>query len=228
MTKRSHHSFQNPDECQSSSTHAGRRYACPVAMRTWLFCALPLLLSLGCLSTSVRPLSPDGPFHLREGYGYVLLDLDVDRNIETLQLSSVTKVSGLKVDENYYVLELRAGRYSWHRVITENYFKIRYNLSWMRDDERREFEVIEGYVNYPGQLRLRGLASGHLTVSMLNRSAAAAEVLQEQFPQLWSNYPVAYSGYLRDDFLEIYQGLQAGSSEGEPTEPSVAVRGAAP
>ena len=193
-----------------------------------LLCALPLLLSLGCLSTSVRPLSPDGPFHLREGYGYVLLDLDVDRKIKILQLSNVTKVSGLEVDENYYVLELRAGRYSWHRVITETYFKIRYNLSWMRDDERREFEVIEGYVNYPGQLRLRGLASGHLTVSMLNRSAAAAEVLQEQFPQLWSNYPVAYSGYLRDDFLEVYQGLQIKSLQREPLETSGDLGGATP
>jgi hypothetical protein len=157
----------------------------------------------GC-GSYYRQIPPRESVAMKKGDGLLVIDLASEIRVENLQLAAWVRVGPLDPTQRYHILSVPPGRYSW-RTVEVSHYGYWYRLYRSPDGERREFDVVAGQINYPGQLQLRRAGPGMIHFGVSNQSAHALADLEQLVPDLLTRHPMVYTGFQRDDFLLEYR-----------------------
>jgi dienelactone hydrolase len=175
----------------------------------WL--AAAALWSVGCVSTS-WPIDPGDPVTLEPGQGLLIVHVQTDRRIESIEASDVILAEDVPEGTHVRLIGITAGSYRWDNVRLPS-SNIRYRFPY---DDAMRFHVEPGAINYVGMVQVKGNGSYSLMVNSIDRTAIALAELRERFPELAEKYPIVYSGPARHEFLPRYLAAAHGS-ERTPT-----------
>jgi dipeptidyl aminopeptidase/acylaminoacyl peptidase len=142
---------------------------------------------------------------VKDGNGLLAVDINTtNAYVNVVKVERVgslfggTSLTGLGLGDNVRLVELPAGTYRWSRVdMNGAYLHI-------RDDERFQFKVEPGVINYPGDLDIQSTGSGnryYTTVS--DRAGRAMSNLDTMYPGVRHKFPLRYQGALPDGFPEF-------------------------
>jgi hypothetical protein len=93
-------------------------------------------------------------------------------------------VMTLNDGENYVVLPLHAGQYSWDSITIGRYYMLfKFGLP---------FNIVAGKINYVGdiELVLDGRGGANYALRVVDRRRSSLVPMASAYPQLWSTYPV--------------------------------------
>ena len=117
-------------------------------------------------------------------------------------------------------LVLRAGTYRWSRIdLPAPGLNSWYSWELDEGDGHWRFQVEPGRINYPGVLNLERKGRDRLLHFTLNRTGQLIEFLREEAGFLFEDYPMAYTGRVRDDFLAFYSSQFVRTSRSEEGRP---------
>ena len=148
---------------------------------------------------------PGEEVKVKDGNGLLAVDINTaNAYVNVVKIERVgslfggTSLTGLGLGDNVRLVELPAGTYRWSRVdMNGAYLHI-------RDDERFQFKVEPGVINYPGDLDIEYTGSGnryYTTVS--DRAGRAMSNLDTMYPGVRHKFPLRYQGALPDGFPEF-------------------------
>ena len=155
---------------------------------------------------------------LINGQGYLLLDIESQRPIAELQLSSNFSIKDIQPGKTQKLIPLNAGSYQW-QMLSAPHFDLPFRLK-LSDDKRWSFIIKPGSINYIGHLIVmeqRGFRS--IDARLVSRSTLADQTLLQLYPQA-AQFPFRYAGYLRDDFPDYF--LPANSTTANSTTSKLA------
>ena len=181
------------------------------------------LLVLGaCAVATPRPPIPSSTTaSLAEGRGYVVVHVDTNTVVDELHAGRELIGQALPAGQHIWLIELPAGRHAWTgvRITFRDHAKTYRPEQFVGLNEREfEFDVVEGRINYPGELVIRtdpksyrfavhrGRAGWVWNISIRNRnhSAMAIRRLAKTFDGLLASHPIRYAGTSGDGFLDYY------------------------
>jgi hypothetical protein len=171
---------------------------------------LPFISLLASCVTNVQSLKNDVNVPLQEGYGYLLLGVTANRTLEFVQLKGEQWLNltayDLRPGSHYFLLNVKAGRYSIRRMQLDAFNRIGLN------DESWEFEVYPRQISYVGTLELntRGFWTA---VELVNRSSEALEFMETSFPNILSAWKIAFGGVGQDDFYNMLEKNELETSQ---------------
>lgn len=174
---------------------------------------MKLLSYLASLAVFVGPhcaaeptLSP-----LADDEGYLALNIVIQSMVpESVKLESAELfgaghlVRELKSGENFHLIKLPAGEYSWSRIQVNNsyYFNI--------DDQNFNVSVLPGKINYSGHLLIEIFQYyGTAYFNYVNRSSQVIDALEGCCAELSKQYPLVFTGTSPDPFIDFYHQLLA-------------------
>lgn len=176
-----------------------------------------IALTIAGCSTSSPPilLALDQTIRLEPDQGILIVEVDASEAVQRLVLqptdrfASTIDLEDLAPGRRARLLVLPGGLYRWSEIDMKGGEAVdgrQYPTTWRIDstDDHWHFSVRPGVVNYPGMLVLERVGPVHMRMYTLNRSAQLIESVGGQGGRLVSDYPIAYSGRGRDDFLEFY------------------------
>lgn len=190
-------------------------------------CLAPALLVVsGCARWTVGELRRlDQTIELREGQGILVVETESNDRIHRLTIESTDgrggrfELRGIGTDRRLGLLVIPAGDYRWSQIELPgvDYRGRHYPYVWALGEEEGHwrFSVRPGAINYPGLLVLNRQGKGWLAAFTMNRSGQLVEQLRSRAPALLFEYPLTYSGRMRDDFLEYYSEKFAERRGGE-------------
>lgn len=158
---------------------------------------------LGACATQVTSLKYDQDKPLANQQGYLLLGVQTNQNLHTIDISGPQDIelssADIKKGTNYLLVDLPAGTYTINQVLFGHYRAVDLN-----DEEKWQFEVVPGQINYVGHLevRLRGYWRVTHQIELVNSSSEALEFLLEKYPNLYSKRSLVYGGPGQDYFFE--------------------------
>lgn len=162
-----------------------------------IFLSFSLLLC-SCANTVTN--LPDAKHQRAQNSGYVLLPVFRNINVHEISITGPTNFQISKSDlieqERYMLIELPAGNYRYDDIVIYKYF-IEHDF----DADLWDFNVQPNAINYIGHLKIKNLGFLRVHLEIQNNSSVALEYLEENYPQLMSQYPLIYSGMGNDDFL---------------------------
>ncbi|TQV87809.1 hypothetical protein [Aliikangiella coralliicola] len=166
-------------------------------------------------------IKPENLEALPNGYGYLLIDVDVAGIAPSFSYVKVksskknprkkkkvkyskngTHVVTLKHSENgLYALPMPAGTYQITQI-NAPFFDLPYKLDTSTKNEWR-FKIEAGKTNFAGHLSIKKERSTrYLDVNLINRFATEKERLENTLQQLLSLAPLAHGVGVRDDFAQ--------------------------
>lgn len=181
--------------------------------------ALALALASGLPGCVAPVVEPGGDLSLADDEGLLVVHTWSRWPLRRLDAGVRTIASGIPEGEDFRLVRMPAGRYRWSDAVFQRNAPY-YKLSTYRTGAW-EFEVRPGVINYPGLLWIgeTRLDGGMRTAGMrsVNRSAWASVLLLQKFPEAFQRYEVVFTGFVRDDFLEVYRREKL-ARESQPPE----------
>ncbi|MEM7411445.1 MAG: hypothetical protein AAF430_14500 [Myxococcota bacterium] len=165
---------------------------------------------LACAGVKPIDLATEDPSSLPEDAAILVLEIDTEVRIGTLEISGVAATNhvvakDLKEGKHLLFVSLRPGQYSW-RMLKRYLGGTEYHWRLRREHDRMGFRVERGLLNYPGVLRVRRARYDRwLEIRNLNHAAQTRARLAREFPELLEKFPIRYTGEDRDEFLERYE-----------------------
>lgn len=196
----------------------------PPRVRRFLIEALVVfLLVLGACAvpTPRPPIAASPPAPLAASRGYVVVHVDTNTVVDKLYAGRELISQALPAGQHIWLIDLPAGRHAWTgvRITFKEHVKTYRPEQFGGLNEREfEFDVVEGRINYPGELVIRtdpksyrftvrrGRAGWFWNLSIRNRnhSAMAIRRLAKTFGDLFASHPIRYAGTSGDGFLDYY------------------------
>ncbi len=152
------------------------------------------------------------------GYGYLLLDLNLERDVGHIKLHTNTKIKSksknrrdrgtielgpFKAGRHLRLIALPQGEYQWEETNVHHYDLPSYFSTV--DDDRWQFSIKALRINYIGQLLVsEERSSRSVAVRLVNRIATSGEEVREKFATEIERYPLNNSGSFRDHFFETW------------------------
>jgi len=174
---------------------AGASFAFPALL------ALLAILAAGALGCASPGIHPGADVSLGPGEGILVVHSDSDLDISRLRVRPAREVWSQTAGSRLLVLVVPAGAYRWRDLQVEGE-----GDSWefaFPADPRYSFRVLPGTINYGGSFLVVDQPD-RVFMKVLNRSAAMLALLEREHAELLSLFPIAYTGHVRDDFLEHY------------------------
>lgn len=173
-------------------------------MKLFLPYLLLVYLLSGC-ATKVSTLEKDVDISLDENYGYLLIGIETNSNLEEILIDGARsiKLTGKDVRKGtqYILVDMPSGNYSiekikvnkfWHTELTEGYW---------------DFNVSSGVISYVGHINVEtiGWWQPISIIELANRSSEAVIFMEKQYPKILSSRKIIYDGPGEDPFLEYVQ-----------------------
>jgi hypothetical protein len=172
-------------------------------MRIMTILIFLLMFFLVSCTTKVTSIKQDQISVLGEDKGYVLLGIQTNRDLKSIQIDGPQTISlsssDIKKGTNYLLVDLKAGIYTIKRI------RIGYYAGFRLDNKDYwSFEVKPNQVSYVGHLEIvqRGYFYLFAYAELVNRASEAIEFLENKFPNILSEYNLAYSGPGTDYLFE--------------------------
>lgn len=162
------------------------------------FALLSLAVPLGCAS---GPLVPRQSVRLGENEGILVIHTDSPLQIKHLRAEGFGGAWQQDSGDQISLVVVPAREYRWRTMrLLRKHINLRFTPP---EDGRWSFRVRSGTICYPGSI-LASERGGYVGVRTINRSALVLPRLEQDFATLLDQYPLAYTGHVRDDFLEHY------------------------
>jgi hypothetical protein len=179
------------------------------------------LLSLACIlafltgcNSTVTNLNADDDILANEdsiNVGYLLIAVETDRSLKAIEIDGPRDIALSHLDltsgSNYILVDMPAGEYEITRIEINGFYSLT-----LLDPKLWKVEVQANTVSYVGDLEISasGFWSRTSSVKLMNRSAEALQLMQEQYPNIMEQRLMTHGGPGDDYFLEA---AQAGSDE---------------
>ena len=163
-----------------------------------------LLSLLTACATKVTSIKRDFDRSLGKDKGYLLLGIETNRDLKSIMVAGPEDImltsADMKKGTNYILIDLKAGNYTFDKVMLDNYWRI-----WLDDEDYWTFEVMPNQISYVGHLEIarRGFWGGTTYAELVNRSSEALEFLEENYPTILANRSIAYGGPGDDSFFQF-------------------------
>jgi hypothetical protein len=166
-------------------------------------------------SKSDDALTINAPQELDKKSGYLLVDLNLERDIGIVVIGSATRLSSsrrnvtkpfiklgpLSAGRHLYLLSLPEGEYSWSEISVPHY-DLPHRVDSSEDSGWR-FRVMAGQINYAGQILIsKERSSSKVSIALLNRIAYTLDELRAAYAIPFDRYQLHYAGLTRDLFVE--------------------------
>jgi len=183
-------------------------------LRLGLALASALAFASGC--TSLALVDPSKPIELASDEGLVIVHTVSTLQIERLDMDGVPVLANVPRGISFRIFKAKAGEHRFSRVILEAASRTEWGrgFRYVRFDGLEAnprygtFRVEAGKLNYPGQIHLDATERGYYFeiawVAIHNRSAVAWMHVKRKYPQLLEDYPIVYTGPVRDVFLDRF------------------------
>lgn len=179
------------------------------AARQSLVALAVIASAIGCASPHPRPIQPGEV--LRPDEGLLVLHLRTERPLRSLAISGSSFPLEVGTGTHLLLIAVSAGSYRWSALGTpsnaEDPESETVELLFPYGAEFR-FRIEAGRINYAGMLEV-GYVDWGVGVRSVERTALALEEIRSRFPKLLEQYPIVYSGAVRDVFLERYLAAQS-------------------
>lgn len=152
---------------------------------------------------------------LKSNEGYLLAGIEIYNIIPSkiyLQgdsLLSIESIADLAPGDQYRLLALPAGTYTYKRVF--NNAHINKNVYWSILERKFSVTVKAGAINYSGHLISDIEGTRYASFSYRNRSSQALRFLDQCCNQLLSKYSFRYTGESPDPYAEFRTRTQGGN-----------------
>jgi len=182
--------------------------------RLGLALAFALAFASGC--TSLALVDPSKPIELASDEGLVIVHTVSTLQIDRLEMDGVPVLTNVARGISFRIFKAKAGEHRFSRVVLVIPPRGRMrggalHLAFDRYDTNPDygsFRVEAGKLNYPGQIHLdateRVWGFQVAAVGIHNRSAVAWMHVKKKYPQLLEDYPIVYTGPVRDVFLDRF------------------------
>lgn len=172
---------------------------------------IPTFLLMSCFGAVAASESSHSP--LDDDEGYLVMALYIDGRVpNSIKLRSQAlfgrsdEMSSLKQGQNFKLVKLAAGKYSWDRINVNNvnYFDLR--------DQSFDITVHARKINYGGHFMVDiNDRFNTATFNYVNRSSEVIDYLKNCCEALNQRYPLVFSVDSVDPFIEFYTHLTAGA-----------------
>lgn len=162
-----------------------------------------ILILIGCTS-KLSKIEVDVASKLTEGKGYLLLEVNTDISLNTVEIRGESRVDltekDLREGSNYILVQLDAGEYYINSVTRKSGY---WKFSIKSNEEYYKFSVNPNSISYIGTLAVRSNEYTALeSMILINNSSFALEFMHERFPNILQSRVMIYSGPGTDAFLE--------------------------
>jgi len=162
-----------------------------------------VLLSLLPLTTQA---STDISMPLAEDEGWAIIAIYSKGYAEKIELSGSGfgnnhTFGPLDYSQEFQIVKLKAGKYSWERVIK----KVGENGRQKSDFSHLDlnFEITAGNLNYVGLFMYESNGST-FSAKILNRTSIILSILKQDFPQYLKKYDVVNGIYPSDRYIDFF------------------------
>lgn len=174
-----------------------------------------VIFGLGCAAKVSRIANPDGEIELADNEGLVVLHVDSEVELKSIQWYRVSIPGPIKPGKSLWVARAPADKYHWHGVVVQGSpgYDGRYRIDpskYSRETEL-DIEIRPGVVNYIGELIIDKASSqgwyrgAALYVRVRNHAAATFREIERLHPTLLDRFDIHFAGASNDPFLEFYQ-----------------------
>lgn len=142
---------------------------------------------------------------LSEEEGYLVLSLESNKKIADVIIKSEFFTKNIKFKdvpegENFALLKVKAGKYSWSSVMYHLGRPTKFNY---KKDEKT-FIVEPGIINYPGtweaEMEITTRRSVILYLSTKNKSSYELKKLRKKYPKIYKKYEFKFQGDVKDKY----------------------------
>lgn len=164
-----------------------------------------LLLTQGCQLQRIELVNPGAPLQLEENYGYFFLPLYQNRHIREITIFGAKDFQldyrQLRNKTNTILLQLPAGNYSFNSMKLYDLYSGKHSLNLVMhsifDDERFDFTIEKGKVNYLGHMYVNYNAdvfNASTSLNLVNSSEKTKQYLNATYPEILEMFPFVYVG----------------------------------
>lgn len=171
--------------------------------RLLIICFAAFLVSCG--STKVSSIKKDVDIPLGENSGYLMLGVELTRNIKSIEISGARNVvlssEDLEKVRNYFLIEMPAGDYQFDMIRFNRRYRMELKEGYW------DFEVKPNEISYVGHLEVRtsGWWFANTFIELENRASDALIFLEENYPNILAAKKVRFRGPGEDKFFEYIE-----------------------
>jgi len=175
---------------------------------------LILSVFLNACATQVSTLQSGEQKELEQGKGFVLLGIETNTNLKSVQISGPQKIKlssqDIKEGVNFLLIDLKAGQYTIDHISLGSVRNIDLDdeLTW-------DFVVEPGKISYVGHLEWDSTEYNYYyrwlvqyRVELVNRSTEALEFLEENHSKILAKNAIVYGGPGEDRFFALLENLK--------------------
>ncbi|WP_133468020.1 hypothetical protein [Paraglaciecola marina] len=168
-----------------------------------LFASICLCLCISSCATKVTTIKNDGTVQLKQEEGYLLIAIKSNINLNEILINGEKYIKltaeDLRLGSSYILVNLPAGDYTIDEIKLNRYIHID-----DFEDDIWDFSVQKNTISYVGHLDFQTrLFSNYSQIKLINKSSIALEYLEEEFPEMLTNYSVQYQGPGQDRFFDV-------------------------